>query len=109
MKKKILTILITIFVLVGLSLAITYFTHSNFIDYAFLVGLIATVAIWFFTSKGGGMGTRHLDMSIQGSTGIRMEDKKFEFSPNIAFLTSVAYSILTIAAMIFYYRSYFIG
>ena len=107
MKKKILTIFFTLFVLVVLTLGITYFTNSHFIDYAFLVGLVATVTIWFFTSKGGGMGTRQLDMSIQGSTGIRMEDRKFEFSPNIAFLTSVVYSIITIATMIFYYRSYF--
>ncbi|MER2171010.1 MAG: hypothetical protein ABS938_10260 [Psychrobacillus psychrodurans] len=107
MKRKLLTTVITLLVLIGLSLGITYFTHSKFIDFSFLVGLVATVTIWFFTSKGGGSGTRHLDMSIQGSTGIRMEDEKFEFSPNVAFFTSVAYSVISIVAMLYQYRSYF--
>lgn len=107
MIRKLLTIVITLLVLIGLSLGITYFTHTKFIDYSCFIGLAATAFIWFFTSKGDGFGTRRLDMSIQGSTGIRMEERKFEFSPNIVFLTSVAYTIITIAALLFHYRSYF--
>lgn len=107
MKQKLITSVITFLVLVGLSFGITYFTHTKFIDYSFFIGLAATIIIWFFTFKGSGMGSRHLDMTIQGSTGISMESQKFEFSPNIAFFTSLAYSIITLAAMIYGYRSYF--
>lgn len=107
MKRKLITIVATLFVLIGLGLGVAYLTHTKFIDYSIFIGLAVTVAIGFFSSKGDGFGTRHLDMSIQGSTGIRMENKKREFSPNVAFLTSAAYTIITIAATVFYYRSYF--
>ncbi|MFJ7825715.1 hypothetical protein [Psychrobacillus sp. NPDC096623] len=106
MKRKLLISGITLLVLIGLSLGITYFTHAKFTDYSFFIGLAATIVIGFFTSKGG-IGTRHLDMTIQGSTGIRMESQKFNFSPNIVFITSLAYTIITLVAMIFHYRSYF--
>ena len=107
MIRKLLTIIITFLVLIGLSLGVTNVTETKFIDYSCFIGLAATVIIWFFTSKGDSSGTRRLDMSIQGSTGIRMEEKKFEFSPNIVFLTSVAYTIITMVALLFHYRSYF--
>lgn len=106
MKRKILTITLTLLVLFGLSIGITYFTHVKFTDYSFFIGLAATIIIGFFTSKGG-YGTRQLDMTIQGSTGIRMESQKFNFSPNIVFITSLAYTIITLVAMLFQYRGYF--
>lgn len=107
MIRKLLTSVITILFLIGLSFGITYFTHTKFIDYSCFIGLAATAVIWYFTSKGDGFSSRRLDMSIQGSTGIRLEEKKFEFSPNIVFLTCVAYTIITTAALLFHYRSYF--
>ncbi|MEH7331053.1 hypothetical protein V7161_00030 [Neobacillus drentensis] len=103
--KKLITIVITLFVLLGLSYALTWFTHSKFIDYSFFAGLAVTVIIWFFTSKGG-YSSRSLDSSVQGSTGIKTERQKYEFSPNIAFFTSLAYTIITFLAMLYYYRSY---
>ncbi|MFF2753788.1 hypothetical protein ACFVR1_08545 [Psychrobacillus sp. NPDC058041] len=106
MKRKLITIFITLLVLLGLGFGVAFFTHTKFIDYSFFIGLAVTVIIWFFTSKGS-YGSRHLDMTIQGSTGIRMEGQKFEFSPNIAFYTSLAYTIITIAVTFFLYRSYF--
>lgn len=106
MKRRLITIVITLLVLLGLSFGITYFTHTKFIDYSFLIGIVATALIWFFNTKGW-VASRHLDASIQGSTGIRMEIQKFEFSPNVAFYTSLAYTIITTAAILFHYRSYF--
>ena len=107
MIRKLLTIIMTLLVLTGLSFGVAYFTHSNFIDCSGFIGIGAIIAIWFFTSKNDGYVTRRLDLSIQGSTGIRIEDKRFEFSSNTAFLTSVAYTIITIAAILYHYRSYF--
>ncbi|WP_391117158.1 hypothetical protein [Psychrobacillus sp. L3] len=106
MKRRLITIFITLLVLLGLSFGITYFTHTKFFDYSFFIGIAVTVCIWFSTSKGG-FGSRRLHMSIQGSTGIRMENEKFKFSPNIALYTSLAYTIIIIAATICHYRSYF--
>ncbi|TQR15515.1 hypothetical protein [Psychrobacillus vulpis] len=106
MKRRLITIVITLLVLLGLNFGIIYFTHTKFFDYSFFIGLAATAIIWFFTSKGG-FGSRRLDMTIQGSTGIRMESQKVEFSPNIAFFTSLAYTIITFVAMLYHYRSYF--
>jgi hypothetical protein len=103
--KVVINIVITLFVLLGLSYGITYLTETKFIDYSFVIGIGATIIIWFSTSKGG-FTSRNLDMTIQGSTGIKMEQQKFEFSPNIAFITSLAYTILTFAAMLYHYRSY---
>lgn len=103
MIRKLLIIIITLLALTGLSLGIAYFTHTKFIDYSFFIGLAATL----FTSKVDSFGTRRLDMTIQGTTGIRMEEKNFQFSPNIVFLTSAAYTIITMVALLFHYRSYF--
>jgi hypothetical protein len=102
--KVLINILITFLALLGLSFGITYLTHTKFIDYSFLIGLIATVIIWASNSKGG-FTSRLMDMTIQGSTGIRMEGQKFEFSPNISFFTSLAYTIITLGAMLFNYRN----
>ncbi|PFO08013.1 hypothetical protein COJ85_04910 [Bacillus sp. AFS076308] len=97
--------MITLIVLMVLTFGITHYTNSKFIDYAFVVGLAATVVIWFFTSKGG-VTTRIVDGSIQGSTGVKTQGEKFEFSPSLVFITSLAYTILSFASMLFYYRSY---
>ncbi|WP_026568283.1 hypothetical protein [Bacillus sp. UNC41MFS5] len=104
--KKLITIFITLLVLTGLSYGITYYTHSKFIDYSFFIGLAVTVIIWFFTSKGG-YTSRNLDVSVQGTTGIKVDQQKYEFSPNFAFLTSLVYTIINLGAMLFHYRSYF--
>lgn len=104
--KRLITIVITLIVLTGLSYGITYYTHTKFIDYSFFIGLSITVIIWFFTSKGG-YTSRNLDISVQATTGIKVDQEKYEFSPNVAFLTSMAYTIITLVAMLFHYRSYF--
>lgn len=105
LMKVIINIVITILVLLGSSFGLAYLTHTRFIDYSFLIGMIASVIIWSSNSKGG-FSSRHMDMTIQGTTGIRMEGQKFEFKPNIAFFSSIAYTIITLVVMLYYYRSY---
>jgi hypothetical protein len=104
--KRLITIVITFLVLTGLSFGITYYTHTKFIDYSFFIGLAVTVFIWFFTSKGGHT-SRYLDMTVQGTTGLKVDQQKYEFSPNVVFLTSLAYTIINLGVMLYYYRSYF--
>ncbi len=103
--KNLGTILMTLLVLFGLSFGLTYFTNIKFIDFAFFVGLGVTAMIWFFTSKGG-LTTKNTDLLVQSTTGIKMGEQKYEFSPNLAFITSLAYTVITFAAMLYYYRSY---
>lgn len=106
MIKKTLTIIITLLILIALSFGLSHYLHSKFYDYSFFVGLEVTVVIWFFTSKGG-ITSRSLDLTVQGTTGIKTEKQKFEFSPNLAFITSLVYTVVTFALMIFEYRRYF--
>jgi len=90
----------------GLSFGLSYYTHSKFFDYAFFVGLIVTVMIWFFTSKGG-VTSRSMDGTIQGATGIKStEHHKFEFSLSPSFVMSLIYTVFTFVAMLYQYRDY---
>ncbi|MFK9092599.1 hypothetical protein [Bacillus salipaludis] len=104
--KRLITIILTLLVLLGLSYGITYYTHKKFIDYSFFIGIAFTAIIWFFTSKGG-YTSRNVDMTVQGTTGIKAEQQRFEFSPNIAFFTSLAYTLISLVVMLYQYRSYF--
>ena len=104
--KKLITIVFTLFVLIGLSTALSDYIQAKFFDYSFLVGLAVTVVLWFFTSKGG-VASNFLDSTVQGTTGIKTEQGKFEFSPNLIFITSLIYTVVTFAAMLYQYRDYF--
>lgn len=72
MQKKLITIVITLLILIGISYALSHYVQSKFFDYSFIIGLAVTVVIWFFTSKGGFI-SRNLDMTVQGTTGIKSE------------------------------------
>ena len=106
MIKRALTVIITLLVLLGLSFGVTHFLNKNFFDYAFIVGIVVSIVIWFFTSKGGFI-SRNAEMMIQSQTGIKLEKQKYEFSPNLAFITSLVYTVVTLAVMVFEYRRYF--
>jgi hypothetical protein len=103
--KRLITIIITVILLLGLSYTFTYFTHTKFIDYSFIVGLISTVIIWFFASKGG-LTSKNAEMIIQAQTGIKVEQQKYEFLPNVVFITSLSCTVIFFVAMLFHYRSY---
>jgi hypothetical protein len=106
MAKKALTITITLLAIIGLCFGITYFTNTNFIDYSFIIGLVVTIVIWFFTSSGG-FTSRYTDASIQkDTTNFIMKSQKYKFKPNIVFLTSLTYTIIFFIAMLIHYRSY---
>ncbi len=92
--------------LISLSLGLSYYTNSNFFDYAFFVGLIVTIIIWFFTSKGG-VTSQNMDGTVQGTTGVKAtEHHKFEFSLSPSFVTSLIYTFITFAIMLYQYRDY---
>lgn len=104
--KRLITIIITSLILLGLSYAVTYYTHTKFIDFSFFVGLVVTVIVWFFTSKGG-FTSRNAEMMVQSQTGIKIEKQKYEFSHNVVFFTSLAYTLISLVTMLYQYRCYF--
>jgi hypothetical protein len=105
MIKRLVIIGITLLFLFGLSYGITYYTNTKIIDFSFFIGFACSVIIWFFTSKGG-YTSRNLDLTVQGTTGIKIEKQQYEFSPNLVFFTSLAYTIISFIMLLIYYRSY---
>ncbi|MBO0962827.1 hypothetical protein J1P26_24360 [Neobacillus sp. MM2021_6] len=104
--KKLISALITTLVLLGITYALTLYTNAKFIDFSFIVGIVVSIIIWFFTSKGG-FTSRNTDMIVQATTRIKQEEQKHQFTPNVVFLTSVAYTVISILCIVVYYREYF--
>ncbi|WP_203339645.1 hypothetical protein [Planococcus beijingensis] len=55
------------------------------------------------------MASRRLDMSIQGQTGIRMEQKAYVPEKSYIFIGSILYLIFVVGFTFFTYREYFIA
>lgn len=106
--KRLLSILVTLLVLLGINIGVSVFTNTNFIDFSFGIGLIASVVIWFFSSKGG-YTARYTDVMLQAeTTNWKMKHEKHKFQRNTVFYTSLAYTIISIVATVIYYKDYFI-
>src|SRR4051794_21518543 len=104
--KRLIKIVISLLALFCLSFGITYFTHTQLIDYAFLIGLAVTILFWFFTSKGG-VTSDNLDVIVQSTTGIKIEQKRqIEFEPNLFFYTSLGYTIISFIIFLIHNRKY---
>ncbi|MTH53253.1 hypothetical protein GKZ89_07485 [Bacillus mangrovi] len=97
---------VTFLALALLSYGAAEAVHVHFLDLSSLVGVIGTALIWFFTSKGG-FASKNADMAVQSTTGIKMNQQKFEFTPGAAFFAALAYTLLSIGAMFYFYRDYF--
>ncbi|WP_211654945.1 hypothetical protein [Planococcus alpniumensis] len=104
--KNILTVLITMLVLVLGNWLVSFFTPLGFLDIAIPFAGLAVVIVFFFKSKGG-MASRHLDMSIQGSTGIRMEQSTPVSDRSYILIGSILYLVLMVGVTFFAYRDYF--
>lgn len=106
--KRLITILLTLLLLVGVNYFITVFFPVKFVDYAFVVGMLVSFIIWFFTSKGGVSSTIADSSIAQQTTNFKMEKQAYSFSPNLAFFTALAYTLLSFIMMFIYYRDYFL-
>ncbi|WP_251551224.1 hypothetical protein [Neobacillus muris] len=98
MLKKILTIAVTLLILISVSFGFSLYFHSEFLDFSFIVGLIATIITWFFVSTDGAA-SRPPDHTIRVSTGLRNAYQKSHFTPNLPFVTSLIYTLLSIVVM----------
>ena len=107
MLKKVSKIFLTFLSLVSMNFAISNFTHTKFIDFAFAVGLIGCGAIWFFTSKGGITSSYTDSISQAQTTNFKMKKEKFSFTPNIPFYTALIYTVVSAVITYIYYKDYF--
>lgn len=107
--KRLISIVLTLFVLLGLNYVIASITNTRFIDCSFVVGLVLSTIIWFFSSKGG-LTSRLSDGMIQAQTAnFKLKGDDYKFSPNIVFFTALVYTFFSIVFTFIYYRSYFLN
>lgn len=106
--NKTLTVFITMIVIAALNWGTALFLDMSFLDIAVPAGGLAIV-IAFFISSRGGMASRHMDMSIQGQTGIRMEQPTATAERSYVLIGSILYTAIMVVATFIAYREYFIG
>nr|WP_259547696.1 hypothetical protein [Heyndrickxia oleronia] len=105
--KKFLSIIITLSVLFGLNFGVSYLLNASLFEYSFFIGLAVTLTIWFFTTKGG-FTTKSVDFLVLSNTNQKMESEKYTYKPSIAFYTAFIYTLISMIALIFYYKNYFL-
>ncbi|MBT2581275.1 hypothetical protein [Planococcus sp. ISL-109] len=106
--NNILVVSITILVLAFGNWIAAFFLPLGFLDIAIPFAGLAVVLVYFFKSNGG-MASRHLDMSIQGSTGIRMEQTTPVTDRSYVLIGAVLYLLLMVGITFFVYRDYFLN
>ncbi|WP_419881638.1 hypothetical protein ACN6MY_19405 [Peribacillus sp. B-H-3] len=106
--KKIFSVFLTLLAFLAINYFVSKAVKGSFIDYSFIVGLLLTVIIKFFTSKGG-VSAKMAEGYTQATTTERMEhsNKEYSFSPGAVFYTGIAYTGLSVLVTFIHYRSYF--
>ncbi|WP_409293750.1 hypothetical protein V1498_11450 [Peribacillus sp. SCS-26] len=98
--------LVTLLLMGGVNFGVTLMGFT-FLDASFFIGLAFAVLIYFFTSTGG-FTSNNARLSVQGLTGLKVEEEKTGFSPSYAFYTAVLYTVVSLIASFIYYKDYFI-
>ncbi|WP_445487362.1 hypothetical protein [Niallia sp. 03133] len=93
MKKSIVLPIITILLEVIATYAVAQVFSVRFIEVMFFVGLLFTVVICTFSSKGGSF-TRFMDSSVSAQTGYILESEPFFHKFNKPLLVSIIYTII---------------
>lgn len=106
--KKPLIIGLTILVIAAVNWVLTLFLDFTFLEISIPVGGLAIVLIYFVTSKGG-MASRQMDMSIQGQTGIRMDQQTATSETSYVLIGAILYAAIMLVITFVTYREYFIG
>ena len=108
MLKKLITILITLMSLILSNLFISNYFKISFLEISFAIGLLFSIVIALFSSKGG------FPIKLQDSTMSYLFNKTSEennynlkFYSNIPFLISVIYTIVFGVINIVIYWDYF--
>lgn len=103
--KNIAIICLTIFVLTLGNLGAAFALQLAFFDIAIPFAILALSIVYFFKSKGG-MTSRYLDMSIQGQTGIRMEQQAYVSGRSYILIGSILYFVFILGLTLVVYREY---
>lgn len=82
--------------------------NASIVDVSIPYALVAIIIIYIFTSKDNTV-SRHLDMQIQGQTGIRMAASQRVGGQSLIFIGTVVYFAITLFATFFTYKEYFIN
>ncbi|MEH6939171.1 hypothetical protein V7056_15200 [Bacillus sp. JJ664] len=107
--KKLIFAIITLGVLIGLTWFVSDLMNGKIVDYAFFVGLGVTIVIRFFTSSGG-FTSNSINLSTQGQTGMKVSGAEGPFTvtqKSFSFLVSLAFTIISLLATVFYYWNEF--
>ena len=100
--KKLITAIITLGVLFGATWLVSNFMHAKMIEYAFIVSLIVTFIIKFFTSSGG-YTSNIVKISVQSQTGIKDESPVHMTGKSFSFKVSLIFTIISLVVTIIYY------
>ncbi|TDL31083.1 hypothetical protein E2R51_14910 [Jeotgalibacillus sp. S-D1] len=103
------SILISAVTLVGLITAnyLTALLGFQFMDTAFLTGLISTFIIYYFSSTGG-FTSNQVSLQVQSETGTKVDVEKRNFYPSLVFYTALIYTAVCLIGTFVYYKDYFI-
>lgn len=103
--KKLIFAIITLGVLFGLTWIVSDLMNAKMVDYAFFVGLIVTIVIRLFTSRGGFV-SNSVNLSTQSQTGVKVTGAEGPFAvtqKSFSFLVSLVFTILSLLATVIYY------
>ncbi|TWT08004.1 hypothetical protein FQV26_09395 [Planococcus sp. CPCC 101016] len=106
--KNTLVICLTLLILALGNWAAASALQLAFLDIAIPYAGLALVIVYFFKSKGG-MASRRLDMSIQGQTGIRMEQENVVPERSYVLIGSLLYLFMVLVFTFFAFREYFLN
>ena len=106
--NKAIVLLLTISMLALVNWVVSLFFAASFIDTSIPFALVAIAVLYIFTSKDNTV-SRHMDMQIQGQTGIRMAATQRVGGQSLFFIGAVIYFVITLVATFVMYREYFIS
>lgn len=106
--NKAIVLILTISILALVNWIVSLFFVASFIDTSIPFALVAIFVLYIFTSKDNTV-SRHMDMQIQGQTGIRMAASKRVGGQSLIFIGAVAYFVITLIATFIMYKDYFLN
>jgi Na+/H+ antiporter NhaB len=108
--KKLISMIITLIVLFSINYVLGKILNLEFLELFAMVGVISSIIIGFFSSKGGltahYLDVKHKHFTFEDDTTIS-ESHKLKLYNNTPFMVSIAYTIIGIIATIIGYAEYF--
>ncbi|MDX1701205.1 MAG: hypothetical protein R3250_11335 [Melioribacteraceae bacterium] len=106
--SKTIVLILTILILALMNWIASLFFVGSFIDSSIPFALVAIAILYIFTNKNN-TASRHMDMQIQGHTGIRMATSQRVGGQSLIFIGAVVYFAITLVATFIMYKEYFLS